>query len=286
MPELPEVQALVDFLTERAVGEAVTGVELGSITVLKTFNPPPEALIGAPVESVTRHGKFIDLDCGGTHLVFHLARAGWLRWYDEVPTTRLRPGKSPIALRVRLSDGAGFDLTEAGTKKRLAAYITADPQQVPGVASLGPDPLADDFSEEVFAEILRSRNAQVKGVLRDQSIIAGIGNAYSDEILHVAKLSPFAIAARLSDDDLTRLYAAVQGTLAAAVRAASGKPAAELKDAKRAGMRVHGRTGETCPECGGVVREVSFADSSLQYCATCQTGGKPLADRRTSKFLK
>ena len=290
MPELPEVQALVDFLTERAVGEAVTGVELGSITVLKTFNPPPEALIGAPVEAVTRHGKFIDLDCGGTHLVFHLARAGWLRWYDEVPATRLRPGKSPIALRVRLSSGhsgeAGFDLTEAGTKKRLAAYITADPQDVPGIASLGPDPLADDFTEEVFAGILRSRNAQVKGVLRDQSIIAGIGNAYSDEILHVAKLSPFAIAARLSDDDLTRLYAAVRGTLAAAVQAASGKPAAELKDAKRAGMRVHARTGETCPECGDVVREVSFADSSLQYCATCQTGGKPLADRRTSKFLK
>lgn len=286
MPELPEVQALVDFLSERAVGEAVTAVELGSITVLKTYAPPPEALVGAPVESVARHGKFIDLDCGGTHLIVHLARAGWLRWYDEVPATRLRPGKSPIAMRVRLSDGAGFDLTEAGTKKRLAAYITAEASEVPGIVTLGPDPLAPEFTEEVFAGILGARNAQVKGVLRDQSIIAGIGNAYSDEILHVARLSPFAIAARLSDDDVTRLYAAVRGTLAAAVQAASGKPAAELKDAKRAGMRVHGRTGETCPECGDIVREVSFADSSLQYCATCQTGGKPLADRRTSKFLK
>ena len=286
MPELPEVQALVDFLTEHAVGEAVTGVELGSITVLKTYAPPPDALIGAPVESVTRHGKFVDLDCGGTHLVFHLARAGWLRWYDEVPATPLRPGKSPIAMRVRLSDGAGFDLTEAGTKKRLAAYITGDPGEIPGVASLGPDPLAPDFTEDVFAAIVRPRTQQVKGVLRDQSIIAGIGNAYSDEILHVARLSPFAIAAKLSDDDVTRLYAAVRGTLAAAVQAASGRPAAELKDAKRAGMRVHGRTGEICPECGDTVREVSFADSSLQYCATCQTGGKPLADRRTSKFLK
>lgn len=286
MPELPEVQALVDFLSERAVGEAVTGVELGSITVLKTYSPPPDALIGAPIESATRHGKFIDLDCGGTHLIFHLARAGWLRWYDEVPATRLRPGKSPIALRVRLSDDSGFDLTEAGTKKRLAAYITGSPAEVPGIASLGPDPLAPDFTEEAFAGILRERRAQVKGVLRDQSIIAGIGNAYSDEILHVAKISPFAIAAKLSEEDVQRLYAAVQRTLAAAVLAASGKPAAELKDAKRAGMRVHGRTGETCPECGDVVREVSFADSSLQYCATCQTSGKPLADRRTSKFLK
>src|SRR5690606_25147083 len=188
MPELPEVQALVDFLSERAVGEAVTGVELGSITVLKTYSPPPDALIGAPIESATRYGKFIDLDCGGTHLIFHLARAGWLRWYDEVPATRLRPGKSPIALRVRLSDDSGFDLTEAGTKKRLAAYITGSPAEVPGIASLGPDPLAPDFTEEAFAGILRERRAQVKGVLRDQSIIAGIGNAYSDEILHVAKI--------------------------------------------------------------------------------------------------
>jgi formamidopyrimidine-DNA glycosylase len=286
VPELPEVQALVDFLAERTDGLAVTGVELGSISVLKTFTPPPQALVGAPVTAVTRHGKFVDLDCGGTHLVFHLARAGWLRWSDAMPTTVLRPGKSPIALRVRFSDGSGFDLTEAGTRKRLAAYVVNDPHEVPGVATLGPDPLADDFTEEVFAGILAGRRAQVKGVLRDQSVIAGIGNAYSDEILHVARLSPFAIAATLPQETVTRLYAALRGTLAAAVRAASGKPAKELKDAKRAGMRVHGRTGEVCPECGDVVREVSFADSSLQYCATCQTGGKPLADRRTSKFLK
>lgn len=123
-------------------------------------------------------------------------------------------------------------------------------------------------------------------MLRNQSVIAGIGNAYSDEILHVAKLSPFAISATLSDEEVTQLYDALRSTLASAIHTASGKPATELKDAKRAGMRVHGRTGEICQECGDVVREVSFADSSLQYCATCQTGGKPLADRRTSKFLK
>src|SRR5690606_28120599 len=196
------------------------------------------------------------------------------------------PGKSPIAMRVRLSDGSGFDLTEAGTKKRLAAYITGSPDDVPGIVSLGPDPLAPEFTEDVFGGILAGRNAQIKGVLRDQSIIAGIGNAYSDEILHVARLSPFAIAAKLAAEDVERLYAAVRGTLAAAVQAATGRPAAELKDAKRGGMRVHGRTGEVCPECGDVVREVSFADSSLQYCATCQTGGKSLADRRMSKLLK
>jgi formamidopyrimidine-DNA glycosylase len=286
VPELPEVQALADFLAERTAGLAVTGVELGSISVLKTFDPPPQALTGLPVDSVARHGKFLDLDCDGIHLVFHLARAGWLRWSDAMPTTMLRPGKSPIALRVRFSDGSGFDLTEAGTKKRLAAYIVRDPAEVPGVASLGPDPLADDFTREAFAAILDGKRAQIKGLLRDQSVIAGVGNAYSDEILHVARMSPFALASSLDHEAVDRLYAALRETLHTAVGAASGKPAAELKDAKRAGMRVHGRTGEPCPVCGDVVREVSFADSSLQYCATCQTGGKPLADRRMSRLLK
>ena len=286
MPELPEVQALVDFLGTRLDGLAVTGVDLGSISVLKTFNPPPQALIGAPVTGVTRHGKFLDIDCGGTHLIFHLARAGWLRWSDALPQTVIRPGKSPIALRVRLDDGSGFDLTEAGTRKRLAAYIVNSIADVPGIQTLGPDPLSDDFTLERFAAILAGQRVQLKGLLRNQGTIGGIGNAYSDEILHVAKLSPFAIAGSLDDATVTRLYAALRDTLSTAVAAASGKPAAELKDAKRAGMRVHGRTGESCPECGDIVREVSFADSSLQYCATCQTGGKPLADRRTSKFLK
>ena len=286
VPELPEVQALVDFLAERVVGPAVTGVELGSFSVLKTFDPPPQALSGVPVDAVSRHGKFVDLDCDGVHLVFHLARAGWLRWSDAMPNTVLRPGKSPIALRTRFSDGSGFDLTEAGTKKRLAAYLVRSPQDVPGIATLGPDPLADDFTRDVFAELLGGKRVQVKGLLRDQSVIAGVGNAYSDEVLHVAKMSPFALASGLDDEAVDRLYAALRDTLSAAVRAASGKPAAELKDAKRAGMRVHGRTGEACPVCGDVVREVSFADSSLQYCATCQTGGKPLADRRMSRLLK
>ena len=286
MPELPEVQGLVDFLDERLSGLAVEALELASFSVLKTFDPPPQALEGAPVDGVHRHGKFIDIDCDGTHLVTHLARAGWLRFSEELPRTPVRPGKSPIALRLRLSDGSGFDLTEAGTRKSLAAYLVRDLQEVPGIARLGPDPLSEDFTREAFGELLAERSAQVKGVLRDQSIIAGVGNAYSDEVLHVARLSPFALAAKLTDDEVDDLYAALRTTLLDAVRTASGKPATELKDAKRAGMRVHGRTGEECPVCGDVVREVSFADSSLQYCATCQTGGKPLADRRTSKFLK
>lgn len=286
MPELPEVQAIVDFLDGRLGGLAVTGVELGSIAVLKTFAPPPDALVGLVVDEVRRHGKFVDIDCGGLHLIFHLARAGWLRWSQTAPKARLRPGRSPIALRLRFSDDSGFDLTEAGTKKGLAAYLVDDPALVPGIASLGPDPLSPDFTVETLAGILTDRKKQLKGLLRDQSVIAGVGNAYSDEILHAAKMSPFALAGSLDEAAVARLYEAMQVTLRRAVAAASGKPAAELKDAKRAGMAVHGRTGQACPVCGDVVREVSFADSSLQYCATCQTGGKPLADRRMSRLLK
>ncbi|NUR79455.1 MAG: Fpg/Nei family DNA glycosylase, partial [Dermatophilaceae bacterium] len=225
MPELPEVQALVDFLAERTAGLAVTKVELASFSVLKTFNPPPQALEGVPVDGVHRHGKFLDIDADGTHLVFHLARAGWLRWSDQLPTTVLRPGKSPIALRVRLSDGSGFDLTEAGTKKSLAAYIVKDPAEVPGIARLGPDPLRDDFTLDLFRSMLEGRRTQIKGLLRDQEFIAGVGNAYSDEILHVAKISPFAIAATLAPEVVDRLYAALRDTLAHAVATASGMPA-------------------------------------------------------------
>ena len=286
MPELPEVRGLVDFLRGRLVDDAVAAVELASFTVLKTFDPPPQELHGAIVTDVARHGKWIDVDADGTHLVMHLARAGWIRWYDAVPATVARPGKGPIALRVRMASGAGFDLTEAGTKKSVAAYVVRDVSSVEAIATLGPDPLADDFDRDAFAALLSGRRMQIKGLLRDQSVLAGVGNAYSDEVLHVARLSPFAIAGSLSEDDVTRLYEALRSTLRDAAAAASGRPAAELKDAKRAGMRVHGRTGEACPECGDDVREVSFADRSLQYCATCQTGGTPLADRRTSKFLK
>ena len=286
VPELPEVQALVDFLREATNGLAIVAVELGSISVLKTYDPAPSSLHGLPINNVARHGKFIDIEAEGLHLVFHLARAGWLRWSDALPATTIRPGKSPIALRCRLSDGSGFDLTEAGTRRRLAAYIVSDPAQVPGITRLGPDPMAADFTAADFAAMLRGRRTQVKGLLKDQEFLAGVGNAYADEVLHAAGLSPFALASGLDEEQVKRLYAALRDTLAVAVNAASGKPAKELKDAKRAGMRVHGRTGQACPVCGDVVREVSFAESSLQYCATCQTGGKPLADRRMSRLLR
>jgi formamidopyrimidine-DNA glycosylase len=294
VPELPEVEALAGFLRERAVGLVVAGVEVGAISVLKTYDPPPTALAGMTVDGVARHGKFLDLDVGGLHLIFHLARAGWLRWSEPLSTTPVRPGKSPLALRVRLADpeaeGAdgtpGFDLTEAGTQKRLAVYVVRTPSDVPGIVTLGPDPMAPEFDRAALAAILTGARQQLKGLLKDQSVLAGVGNAYSDEVLHAARLSPFAIAGKLDEAEVERLYTAMRSVLTEAVAAASGKPAKELKDAKRAGMRVHGRTGLACPVCGDTVREVSFADSSMQYCATCQTGGKILADRRMSRLLK
>ena len=285
MPELPEVESLARFLAERAVGRSIAAVGVANISALKTFSPAPSALVGRAVVGVTRHGKWLDVVTEGPHLVFHLSRAGWLRWYDAVPGTPVRPGKSPIALRVALDDGAGFDLTEAGTRKRLAVHVVATPDDVPLVASLGVDPLSPEFTVERLAALAGARNQQVKGLLRDQRQIAGIGNAYSDEILHAARMSPFALSGSLTPDDVARLHATVRRVLTEALEAAAGRPAAELKDAKRRGMRVHGRAGEACPECGDTVREVSFADSALQYCPTCQTGGHPLADRRMSRLL-
>ena len=286
MPELPEVEALASFLRERAVGRVVARVDVVSIAVLKTYDPPPTALAGLEVTSVARHGKFLDLDVSGLHLVTHLARAGWLQWRESLPTAPPRMGKGPIGLRMHLDDGSGFDLTETGTKKGLAVYVTDDVANVPGIARLGVDPLAPEFTEELLADLLTGQRGQVKGVLTDQSLIAGLGNAYSDEVLWEVGISPFKPAGNLGADDVRRLHAAIVDTLRAAVGRAEGLAAGKLKAEKKSGLSVHGRTGLPCPRCGDTVREVSFADKSLQYCATCQTDGKPLADRRLSRLLK
>ncbi len=288
MPELPEVEALALDLKGRLDGHAIAKIHLAAFSALKTFDPPVQALEGTLVDDVTRHGKFLDIEASGLHLVFHLARAGWIRWKDELPSVPPRPNsKSGLAVRVVLDDQSGLDVTEAGTKKSLAAYVVRSPQDVPGIASLGPDPLDVAFTRDILADILEDAGrAQIKGVLRHQGTIAGIGNAYSDEILHAAKMSPFKPANSLTSAELDQLYAAIKDELGDAVARSRGLAASELKGEKKTNMAVHGRAGETCPVCGDVVREVSFADSSLQYCPTCQTGGKPLADRRMSRLLK
>ena len=293
MPELPEVEALAADLRGRLQDRAITKIHLAQFSALKTFDPPLSALEGTLVDGVSRHGKFLDIEASGVHLVLHLARAGWVRWRDEVPSIPPKPSpRSTLAARVVLDDAgldspAGLDITEAGTKKSLAIYVVTDPLAVPGIATLGPEPMSDDFTIEALGTILHDAGRkQLKGVLRHQGTIAGIGNAYSDEILHAARMSPYKPADSLSDEELQTLYAALRGTLADAVARSTGLAASELKGEKKSHLAVHGQTGKPCPVCGDTVREVSFADSSLQYCPTCQTGGKPLADRRMSKLLK
>lgn len=288
MPELPEVESLAAFLREQAIGKVVDRIAVASLSALKTYDPPIDALKGRELTGTGRRGKYLLLEFDDLVLVIHLARAGWLRWKADVPTAPVKPsGKSPLALRVRFDDGSGFEVTEAGTEKRLAIWVARDPDDVDMVATLGVDPLSDDFTVDRFTEILQQAGGtQIKHALTDQRLIAGVGNAYSDEALHVARLSPFKPANKLPADDVARLHGAVVDILRDALERSRELPAAGLKGEKKSGMRVHGRTGQKCPECGDVVREVSFATKSLQYCATCQTGGKPLADRRLSRLLK
>ncbi|WP_107659386.1 Fpg/Nei family DNA glycosylase [Nocardia suismassiliense] len=289
MPELPEVEALAQFLREHAVGAVVGRVDVAALSAVKTFDPPVTALSGRDVTGAGRWGKFLGMDCDGLWLITHLSRGGWLRWIDEPSQTPPKPGgKSPLALRVHFFTPEGatpaIDLTEAGTKKRLAVYIVDNPKLVPGIARLGPDAL--EVTEEQFTEILRGTSQRIKTAIVDQTLLAGVGNAYSDEILHTARISPFANTKTLAADKVSELYAAMRAVLTDAVQRSVGQDAARLKGEKRSGMQVHARTGMPCPVCGDTVREVSYAERSFQYCPTCQTGGKVLADRRMSRLLK
>jgi len=291
MPELPEVEALAHHLRENALYRPVARVDVAGMSVLKTFDPPVSALHGRVVTGAARCGKFLAVEFADRpdeplQLITHLSRAGWLRWHETAAAAPPKPGRGPLQFRVHLDavGGPGFDLTEAGTQKRLSVYLVADPQEVPGIARLGPDALA--LSRDEFAELLSGHTERIKNLITDQRTIAGIGNAYSDEILHTAKLSPYAVAGRLKPEQIDDLHAAMTGVLGDAVARSVGQGAAMLKGEKRSGLRVHARTGLPCPVCGDTVREVSFADRSFQYCPGCQTGGRPLADRRLSRLVR
>ena len=284
MPELPEVEALADHLRRHTVGHRVERVDVASLSALKTVDPPVVALHGQPVTGAQRWGKFLGLRVGERWLITHLSRAGWLRWSDSLGTAPLKPGKGPIALRVHLGDGRGFDLTEAGTQKRLAVWVVDNPASIDALAALGPDALG--ISAADLAEVLARSSGRIKTAITDQKLIAGIGNAYSDEILHAARISPFATSSNLAAAQVSALHEAMVSVLTGAVQRSVGQQAAKLKGEKRSGLSVHGRTGLPCPACGDTVREVAFADKSFQYCPGCQTGGRVLADRRLSRLLK
>jgi formamidopyrimidine-DNA glycosylase len=286
VPELPEVESLARFLTEQATGRTITRVELAAISALKTYDPPLEALVGLTITGCGRRGKYLLLGVDPFTMVVHLARGGWVKWRDSLGPRAAKPRKGPLALRVGVDGGAGFEITEMGTEKRLAVWVVKDPLEIEHVATLGPEVLDDALDAAALGALLTAHKGQIKGVLTDQRVLAGVGNAYSDEALHVAKLSPFRQSDKLTPDEVATLHAALRTVMLDAMERSAGLPAAELKSEKKSGMRVHGRTGEKCPECGDVIRQVSFATKSLQYCATCQTGGKPLADRRLSRLLK
>jgi formamidopyrimidine-DNA glycosylase len=286
MPELPEVQALVTGLGELLAGRRLTGMEVASLSALKTVDPPVGDLVDRVVRGVERRGKMICFDTGGLWLVVHLARGGWITWYPKAPAATARPSRSKIALRARVECGAGFDITEMGTEKRLALWVVGALEEVPPIRGLGVDPLGPDFTRHRLAELLAGARSTLKTALTTQGLIAGIGNAYSDEALHRAGLSPFKRSDSLDDDALDRLHAAVVGVLTEAVDRSSVLGIEALKNDKKQAMQVHGRSGQACPVCGDQVRQVSYATRSLEYCPTCQTGGKVLADRRLSRLLK
>lgn len=280
MPELPDLTLYREALAARIVGQPLERIRIQSPSLLKTVAPAPAELEGRRLEAVGRIGKRLVLSCEGElHLVLHLMIAGRLHW------------KSRIAAMPRKTTHAAFDFpagsvhfTEAGTKKRASLHIVEGHEALRALDPGGLEVFAANAGE-FRAALLRERHT-LKRALTDPHLFAGIGNAYSDDILHAARLSPYKAAGKLTPDEVATLHGAIHDLLSDAIRRSEGLGAADLKAEKRLGMRVHGRAGEPCPVCGDLVREVSFADSSLQYCAVCQTEGKPLADRRFSKFLK
>ncbi|WP_353828109.1 DNA-formamidopyrimidine glycosylase family protein [Agromyces sp. SYSU T0242] len=298
MPESPEVQALVEDLDARLTGRAIAEVDVLEFRVTKTRTRPLSTLVGERVTGVARHGKLVDVEFDGSeHLVVSLGRHGWARWRDAEASggdadgaTRATTAEAeaeagaeaeaeppPPALAVLEFDaGPALELTDAGGWVSLACWVVDEADEVPAIAKLASDPADPGFARADFEGVVRGRRKQVKAILQDQESFAGIGNAYSDEILHAAKVSPVVHGAGLGDDDLERLYEATLGVIRDAIDARRGIPIDELKAAKVAAMRVHGRAGEACPRCGDTVLDFSFASTTAQYCPTCQTGGEVL----------
>ncbi|RXZ46690.1 Fpg/Nei family DNA glycosylase [Agromyces fucosus] len=280
MPESPEVQALVEDLGTRLAGREITDVDVVEFRAAKTRSRPPTSLRGERVSGATRHGKHVDLAVGDAHLVVSLGRHGWARYAKGDADASESEGPDadapPTLVVLTFDDGTVVELTDAGDWVSLGCWVVDDPREVPAVAKLGADPADPGFTRADFDRVVVGRRKQVKAVLQEQESLAGIGNAYSDEILHLAKISPVTHAAALTDDELDRLFDATVGTIRSAIEHQRGVPIDQLKAAKIASMRVHGRAGETCPVCGDTVLDFSFASTTAQYCPTCQTGGERL----------
>ncbi len=287
VPELPEVQALTAGLRARMAGHAIDRCRLVSFSALKTVRPPLDELVGRVVTDVQRRGKFVCIDADGLWLVVHLARGGWIKWFDKLPDTALRPGRSPIALRVGLADGAGFDVTEMGTEKRVALWVVRSPDEVEPVAALGVDPLGPEFTVERFGALLHGTSATLKTALTTQTLIAGVGNAYSDEALHRAGMSPYKKTTTLDAAGVARLHAALVGVLADAVGRSAGARARPSSRGTRSGPCRSTDGPARRARCAGTPSGRSRSPPSRSSTARpARPGGKPLADRRLSRLLK
>ena len=289
MPELPDVTVYVETIAERTVGEPLLAVRFASPFVLRTVAPPASRFVGKKVTGVRRLGKRIVLAFeGDLFVVIHLMIAGRFRWL--VPSGAKIPGKLGLAA-FDFPEGTLL-LTEAGTKKRAAIHLVEGEAELAAHDPGGLEPLAKKTKVKEFAAALREENHTLKRSLTDPHVFSGIGNAYSDEILHAAKLSPIKLTQSLTDDEIDRLFEATRTTLttwterlrAEAKKSKDGFP--EKVTAFRPEMAVHGKYGQPCPACGTRVQRIVYAENETNYCPTCQTGGKLLADRSMSRLLK
>ncbi|MPZ74541.1 MAG: Fpg/Nei family DNA glycosylase [Nitriliruptorales bacterium] len=281
MPELPEVHAHAERLTTALAGAALDAFEPLSFTALKTYTPAPDAAVGRRMERVWRRGKHLLLEFPGEPpltFVVHLMQGGRLR----PDTSKSRKPKNGLA-RWRFDSGAALLLTEAGTEHRAGVWVVAgDPLVQPPLDHLGPE--ADAIDDCRMAELLAAHSMRLHTFLRDQRILAGIGRRLANEVCHRAKLSPFAATKKLDDVEAAAVVAAIRDTVDEGL-SVEREHDEMTASADRPGA-VHGRTGEPCRVCGDAIREIAYRDYTVNYCATCQTGGKVLADNTTSKFLK
>lgn len=283
MPELPDITIYIEALRRRVQGERIEAIRIRSPFVLRSFDPPIESANGRRVVDLRRIGKRIVLGLdGGVFLVIHLMIAGRLHWKASGAAIAGKIGLAAIDL-----PDATLTLTEAGTKKRASIQLVADEEALAALDRGGIDPL--ECGADEFAATLRRENRTVKRALTDPRIVSGIGNSYSDEILHRARLSPFLLTGKMRDDEVTRLFEAMRSVLhewIARLRAETGDGFPEKVTAFHEEMAVHGRYRKPCPDCGAPVQRVVYAENEMNYCARCQTEGRLLADRALSRLLK
>ena len=283
MPELPDITVYVEALQARIAGAPLERVRLVSPFVVRSFDPPISQVHGRAVTGLRRVGKRIVIGLeGDLHLSIHLMIAGRLHWKAAGAKV---PGKVGLAA-FDFSTGT-LTLTEAGTKKRAAIHLLKGEEALTALDAGGVEPLA--CTAEEFSAAITRENHTLKRTLTDPHILSGIGNAYSDEILHKAQLSPVRQTRALSDGEHTRLYEATRTTLydwIVRLRRDAGRDFPEGVTAFRPEMAVHGRYGKSCPDCGATVQRIRHADNETNYCAKCQTGGKLLADRALSRLLR